>query len=94
MGIPAEDGRLITHFIWADDTWLLAQSPGHLAEITTGLQEAIQKRTTARFGSDSHLPPTTDLPPMLWSMEHAQGSTRSRVLGDFVQADRGYSEEW
>lgn len=40
MGIPAEDGRLITHRIWADDTWLFAQTPEHLAAMIAELQEA------------------------------------------------------
>lgn len=64
MGIPAEDGRLITHLIRA------AHKPEHLAAMTVELQEAMQSHvglllrpgtcTVAPFGPDSHLPPTED----------------------------------
>lgn len=87
-GWAAEDGRLTTHPLWADDTWLLALTPEQLIIMTGELQEAMRdniglllrsdKYTVARSGPDNHLPPTENVPSVLQSMTCAL-CTRKRV---------------
>lgn len=98
MGLPAGDGRLINHLIWADVACWLAQTSEHLAAMPAGFLEAMQGQvgmllgpgrcTGTSFGPESHRPPTEDLPPVLRSMERARGRTCLRVQGDL-----GYSTE-
>lgn len=103
-GMGIHDDRIVTHLVWADDTWLLAGSPEHLAVMIQELRDAMQEKiglllrpekcTIARFGPDSSRPPSSDLPEVLRTMPRAQGSTCLRVLGDFVQVGLEYETEW
>lgn len=77
MGIQTDD-RLVTHLVWADDTWLLLDSPAvMIQELRDAMQEKIglllrpEKCTIARFGPDSSSPPSSDLPEVLRTMPRA-----------------------
>lgn len=94
MGVVTRDNEWVTPSK-GQATWIMAQSPEYLARVATELQEAMQqnaglrvrpeKCTEARFGLDSSLPTTDELPTVLRTMS----STCMRVLSDLFHVDLG-----
>lgn len=102
MGAPT-NGRVVTHLVCADDTWLMAGSPENLAVMIQELQDAMRekiclllqppKSTFARFGPDSQHPPPPSCPRSCAAM-HGHKAPCACESSETVQLDLGYDVGW